>query len=307
MDLKELPRTTIAKVLGIAAGSLMLAGAVFVLSGIYNVAASTDHLRVTTWILELLRERSIATRSFPIEAPPLDDHGMIRLGAAHFEGGCAPCHGRPGEGINPIAGGMQPAPTDLRDVAERRPPEEIFWIVRHGLKYTGMPAWPNTSRDDEVWTVTAFLARLPAAGEYADLAGLARGARDSDEGMATRRALMRCDRCHDSESTDTNGDRIPRLAGLPEAYLLRSLGDYARRTRASGMMEPVADLLDESERRALAARYAALRPAARKASAPADREQLRRGEAIATRGIPEQQVPACMSCHSGRQSSQFPL
>jgi cytochrome c553 len=72
-------------------------------------------------------------------------------------------------------------------------------------------------------------------------------------------------------------------------------------------MEPVADLLDEGERRELAAYYAALQPAASETSIASDPEQLRRGEEIANRGIPQQQVPACMSCHSGRQSPQFPL
>jgi cytochrome c553 len=307
VELKKLHSTTVAAVLGMGAAGLVLAGTIFVWSGIYNVAASSGHLRITTWLLAMIRERSIDTRSFPIKVPPLGDDGMIRLGAAHYEGGCAPCHGRPGEDMNPIVSGMLPPPPNLTEVSKRRPPEEIFWIVKHGLKYTGMPAWPNTGRDDEVWAVTAFLAALPGAtGEYPDFAGLPRGGRDKHEGLANGRVFTRCGRCHEGEGTDTNGGRIPRLAGLPEAYLLRSLREYAERTRASGAMEPVADLLDEGEIRELAAYYSALRPARRKAPVAPDAERRRRGEAIATRGIPRHGVPACLSCHSGRQSSYFP-
>ncbi|PLU74439.1 cytochrome C, partial [Sinorhizobium medicae] len=176
MDLRNLHWTTIAKVAGLGTGLLIVVGAVFVLSGVYNVAASKDHLRITTWILTLIRERSIATRSFKIEVPALDDESKIRLGASHYEGGCVPCHNRPGEEINPIVSGMLPPPPNLLEIGKHRPPEKIFWIVKHGLKYTGMPAWTNVLRDDEVWALTAFLASLPAtAGNYGELAGLSRG------------------------------------------------------------------------------------------------------------------------------------
>ncbi|AFL53680.1 cytochrome c553 [Sinorhizobium fredii] len=308
MDLKNLDWITIAKVAGLVAGGMMVAGAAFTWSGIYNVAASKDHLGITTWIFEVVRERSIAVRSLSIEVPPLGNEGMIRLGASHYEGGCVPCHGRPDEKTNPIVTGMLPPPPNLEDVSKRRPPEEIFWIVKHGIKYTGMPAWPNPQRDDEIWAMTAFLANMPSSPSgYSDLARLTRDPVDNGEGLANGRAFTRCGRCHENEGIGTNGDHIPRLAGLSEDYLLRSLQEYARRTRASGAMEPVADLLDDSGMRGLAAYYAELRPAVKKSSAAHDPEQIRRGKAIANSGIPQQQVPACMSCHSGRQSPQFPL
>lgn len=151
MDLKNLHWTIAATICALAAGLLAAAGAAFVWSGVYNVAASRDHLQITTWLLEAIRERSIAVRSYTVQVPDLDDEGMVRLGAGHFEGGCAPCHSRPGNETNAIVRGMLPPPPDLKAVAKHRPPEEIFWIVKHGLKYTGMPAWPSLGRDDEVW------------------------------------------------------------------------------------------------------------------------------------------------------------
>ncbi len=309
MDLKDLHWTTIAKVVALAGAGVIVVGAVVIWSGVYNVAASRDHLQITTWLLEVIRERSIAVRSYPVRAPALNDEGMVRLGAGHFEGGCAPCHSRPGEEINAIVSGMLPPPPDLRAVGEHRSPEEIFWIVKHGMKYTGMPAWPSLRRDDEIWAVTAFLARLPAAtDDYGELSGLTRGALDNTPGeLASGRALTQCGRCHENERNGTNGDRVPRLAGQNEAYLLRSLWEFAEQIRPSGAMEPVAGLLDDGERRKLASYYSALRPAAKETSAAPDAEQIWRGQSIARRGIPQQQVPACMSCHAGRQSPEFPL
>jgi hypothetical protein len=43
----------------------------------------------------------------------------------------------------------------------RYTPEQLFSIVKHGIKFTGMPAWPVQQRDDEVWAMVAFLRRLP--------------------------------------------------------------------------------------------------------------------------------------------------
>lgn len=309
MDLKNRHWTTVAMICGLAAGLLTIAGAVFVASGIYNVAASRGHLQITTWLLEVLRERSIAVRSYIVQVPVLDDEGMVRLGAGHFEGGCAPCHSRPGEEINPIVSGMLPPPPDLRAVAKHRPPEEIFWIIKHGVKYTGMPAWPSLRRDDEVWAMTAFLSSLPdATDDYANLSGISRSiVGDTPGRLAGDRPLTQCGRCHENELDGTNGDHIPRLAGQNEDYLLRSLGEYAEQIRPSGIMESVSDLLDEDERRRLASYYSALPTAAKGKPTAPDPEQLQRGQSIALRGIPQQQVPACMSCHGGGQSPQFPL
>ena len=307
MDLKKIEWETAVTVVGAAAGMLTVVGGIFVWSGVYNIAASTDHLSVTTWLLQKLREQSIATQSSGIKAPRLDDDGMIRLGASHYEAGCVPCHNRPGQEINPIVSGMLPSPPGLVDAVERRKPEAVFWIVKHGLKYTGMPAWPSAVRDDEVWALTAFLSQLPEQHEkYLDLAGIDRLPAPVDSrGLASLGAFTQCARCHESEGVGTNGDRVPRLAGLPFVYLLRSLGEYRERIRTSGVMEPVADLLSDDEMQELAAYYSRLAPAADKARHAPGRRQIERGRAIAVRGDAENDIPACLTCHSGAQSPQF--
>lgn len=299
---------TAAKILAIAAAGLAAAGSLFAWSGLYNVAASKDHLGVTTWLLEKVREQSIETQSMSLEAPPLDDDGMRRLGAAHFEGGCVPCHNRPGERISPVVNGMLPFPPDLDDIGVEREPEPIFWIVKHGLKYTGMPAWPSQLRDDEVWAVTAFLKTLPASRDsYPELAGIGRaGGAEQTSSMDMSASLTQCDRCHDGQALATNGDRIPRLAGQTEAYLLRSLREYAERLRPSGVMQPVADLLSEADMRKLAAHYAGLSPMSSAPQPAPDPQQLARGREINERGDRHRDVPACITCHAPERAAQFP-
>ena len=56
---------------------------------------------------------------------------------------------------------MTPHPPDLTSTIPGYEPEELFYVVKHGVKFTGMPAWPALQRDDEVWAMVAFLQILP--------------------------------------------------------------------------------------------------------------------------------------------------
>jgi mono/diheme cytochrome c family protein len=59
-----------------------------------------------------------------------------------------------------IAQGLYPQPPDLAVTASGYREGELFWIVKHGIKMTGMPAWADHS-DEEVWATAAFLRKLP--------------------------------------------------------------------------------------------------------------------------------------------------
>ena len=299
---------------GAIVGVGLVAGALFVWSGVYNVAASSDHWAVTTWLLERVRVYSVRTwSSFVDKPPPLDDAGLVALGAGHFEGGCVPCHGRPGEPVNAIVDAMLPPPPPLDEVLAGKEAKEIFWIVKHGLKYTAMPAWPAQEREDEVWALTAFLLQLPdlAPSRYRELSGAARVARNppAAEDLAESSeavALTQCVRCHGDGTTTPLSDLVPRLDGQPEAYLTRALAEYAQGQRPSGIMEPVADILDADELRRVAAYYAALEPHAAEPLRTDVELELERGSELAIRGDPRSAVPPCLACHSAQHPRMFP-
>ena len=130
-------------------------------SGIYNVAASRGHWAVVEWFLAFGMRNSVELRAMAITPPPLDNPDLVRLGAGHFHGGCAFCHGAPGIPVSPIARHMLPSPPDLTTSMRPWKDEELFWIVQHGIKYTGMPGWVALEREDEIWAVVAFLKRIP--------------------------------------------------------------------------------------------------------------------------------------------------
>jgi mono/diheme cytochrome c family protein len=108
-----------------------------------------------------VRERSVAVRAKDIEVPSdLADPKRIALGAGQYAEMCAGCHLAPGMRRTEIARGLYPRAPELRRKG-RLTPAEQFWVVKHGVKMTGMPAWGVTHDDDVLWSVVAFLRKLP--------------------------------------------------------------------------------------------------------------------------------------------------
>lgn len=275
----------------LAAGGLLFAAA-----GGVPVGASAGHWAPTEGLLRFVLRRSVSTRSrFAPRPPPLDDARLVLKGAGHFESYCRSCHGAPGLPRPPTARYMLPPPPPLSDVVPRRAPEELFYVVKHGLKFTGMPAWPAQGRDDEVWAMVAFLRRLPSL-EAEGYESLARGAPGPAEGPSRLSETLRsCARCHGPRGEGRGDGAAPPLGGQPAAYLEGALAAYAAGERHSGTMESVASALSPGEMRELAAYFSGRRsPPPRPASDPA---AVERGEALARRGLPARGVPACASCH----------
>ncbi len=291
----------------LALAGLALAGVIgavfFAYSGLYNVAASRGHPAWLDWFLETGMRRSVQFHSSGAPAPDLNDPELFTLGAGHFQGGCAPCHGAPGQPVNPVYDHMLPSPPSLSDHVPRWEDRELFWIVKHGLQYAGMPAWSGEKRDNEVWTVVAFLRKLPSLDEDAYLA-LARGNAEVDATSAssfvnagqTALHLTACARCHENGAAPVS-DMVPRLAGQSAIYLQRALEEYRADQRQSGIMEPVAAELNAHQIEMLAAYYSGLPPASEK-SANRDSALVEKGRTIALYGKTKSGVPPCRVCHA---------
>ena len=153
-------RTVLVTVV-IAYGLLVLAAAGFIYSGLYDIGADTPHWGLTFKVFETARVRSIKAHASGITQPGgLDNEAKILTGVEHFADHCAVCHGAPGVPKGDIANGLYPPPPDLVLSANRYTATELFWIVKHGIKMTGMPSWADHG-DDELWATVAFLKKLP--------------------------------------------------------------------------------------------------------------------------------------------------
>ena len=139
----------------------LLVSAIVVVSGAYNIAADDSHYAVTRDLIEYMRDRSIAVRSAGIAVPNLTGAKMIADGASDYDEMCTSCHLAPGLAENEMRPGLNPKPPILASIPVGDPVEQ-FWIVKHGLKMTGMPAWGVTHSDAEIWNIVAFLQKLPS-------------------------------------------------------------------------------------------------------------------------------------------------
>lgn len=153
--------------LGAAVAGTAAAAAVLTL-GWVDFAADVPHGPAVHGLIEFAREQSIARRSRDVTPPPdLADAGRIRRGAGNYDAMCVNCHLAPGVADTEIRRGLYPQPPELAKPADAgAPPERVaarrFWIVKHGIKATGMPAWGKGGMNDaEVWDLVAFLGALP--------------------------------------------------------------------------------------------------------------------------------------------------
>ena len=163
-------RTVVASVAATVA-VILLAGLAFLYSGVYHVGATDRHWDLTHWLLNTARVRSIKAHAAGIPMPAgLGDEARIVMGTEHFAAHCAVCHGAPGVPKGDIAAGLYPQPPNLADAAARFSPAELFWILKNGIKMSGMPSWADHS-DDELWATVAFLEKLPGMSEQ-EYAGL---------------------------------------------------------------------------------------------------------------------------------------
>ena len=153
-------KTVVLVVLGLIAGALTV-GTVVLYAGFYNVAATHQHLRPTFWLLRIGLDESVQRHARSITAPPLTDQALAARGLALFHAHCEQCHGGPGVAPEPFALGLTPSPANLAHSVRERTPAELYWVVKNGIKMTGMPAWAFRLAERDLWAVVAFLIELP--------------------------------------------------------------------------------------------------------------------------------------------------
>ena len=147
----------LAVIAGLALAAL-LGGAVTLYAGWYDISATDQHLAHTYWLLDTSMRRSVKHRAEEIKVPDLKNS---ERGFALFRDHCVQCHGAPGVAPEPFAMGMTPAPASLSYTAREWPPEDLYWVLKEGIKMTGMPAWKHRMSDEDMWAVVAFLKILP--------------------------------------------------------------------------------------------------------------------------------------------------
>ncbi len=151
-------------------GALAIAGALaaagFFFGGFFDISTAWEDPAPVTKAIARVRDASISRRA--TDKPPADYASPQRLqaGARKFATlGCVNCHGAPGVKWQKFSEGMNPAPPDLKEEAAGLSPSQVFWVARHGIRMTGMPAFGEAASEDELWSVAAFVKKLPEVSD----------------------------------------------------------------------------------------------------------------------------------------------
>ncbi|WEX07876.1 cytochrome c [Chelativorans sp. AA-79] len=148
-----------------AAGMVVLLaviGLLVVYTGAYNVAATEEHLSPTRWAFDTTLRSSVESRAEGAAAPENITQEMIAAGGAEYKAACQHCHAGPGVERAEWASGMRPRPPHLTEAAAEWEFQEVYWLAKHGIKMTGMPAFGPTHDDQTLWSIAAFVKQLPA-------------------------------------------------------------------------------------------------------------------------------------------------
>jgi len=144
-----------------------IGAAVFFFGGYYSVAGTANEPAIVKWVLVHVRTASIERHATEKPPMPLDNADTIKEGARAFsQRGCVNCHGGPGVSWAKFSEGLRPDPPDLKDLANERDPEHLFWVIKNGINMTGMPSFGMIEvPDKEIWSIVAFVKKLPSVSD----------------------------------------------------------------------------------------------------------------------------------------------
>ncbi|HYM12519.1 MAG TPA: c-type cytochrome [Bryobacterales bacterium] len=192
------------------------------------------------------------SRPNPLAAAP----AAAKEGLALYQQSCAVCHGSDGRSDTPIGRGLYPPALDLTSPHVKRWSDaELFWIIRNGIRLTGMPAWNGQLSDDQTWKTVLAVRELQKATPAPPPPATAR--LSAGELAKEGSLLFRQENCIGCHGLRGEGGTIgPDLSdegrrGRTDAWMIGHLLDPS--AYAPGSIMPPARNLSEQQIRALTA------------------------------------------------------
>lgn len=99
-----------------------------------------------------------------VPPPPANDAMSVAIGQMQFGGRCASCHGLDGRTPTDAGRWMYPRAPDLGSPAVREWSDgELFWIIKHGIRLSGMPGFGESLSDEEIWHLVHYVRSLDSS------------------------------------------------------------------------------------------------------------------------------------------------
>lgn len=142
---------------------LVLAGATLTYLIRRGLSAREQPPHLEVWAAGLFRHLAVpwSQRQLPNPVPLTDE--VLPAARAHFADHCASCHGNDGRGRTTLGQNLYPKAPDMTAARTQSMSDgEIFYTIRNGVRLTGMPAWGENTREDDVetWKLVHFIRHL---------------------------------------------------------------------------------------------------------------------------------------------------
>lgn len=149
------------RTLAIAGSVLLLTAAGLALWYIkgHGFSARDKPLAVEAFIARKVRGLAIPSGAKSLENPFPSTPLWLAQARDHFADHCAVCHGNRGDGKTLIGEGLYPPPPDMRTETQTLADGEIFYIIKNGIRFTGMPGFGGSDEDN--WRLVSFIRHLP--------------------------------------------------------------------------------------------------------------------------------------------------
>ncbi len=130
-------------------------------TGAINVGADVKPGFIERTLAPWGRDQSVEKRATKKKDPYAGDPTAIATGFDHYREDCVMCHGAPGVAGAELSKGINPPAPSLGNVENGTPDGQLFWVIKHGIRMTAMPAFGPTHTDKEIWKIVAFIRHLP--------------------------------------------------------------------------------------------------------------------------------------------------
>jgi mono/diheme cytochrome c family protein len=147
----------------LAAGAILVAlvgGYLVLKSGLIPVNADASAGKVEKWLAGTSRDAAVERSASKEENPFPRSEDNLRHGLGVYTKNCRKCHGG-AEADSTLGRSMYPKAPQFRSSSPDDPDAQLFWIIQHGIRLTGMPSFSNAQnrmlKNDEMWQVVTFI------------------------------------------------------------------------------------------------------------------------------------------------------
>ncbi len=137
-----------------------LGGYFMLKNGMINIVADQTPSKLERHMAGTALDASVEKRAASLKNPLEANDENILEGMHIYVQNCANCHGSPKEPESVLGGSFNPHAPQFMKRAPDMPDNQNFYIAKHGVRLTGMPAWGKLYDDDKLWKVTTFLSHM---------------------------------------------------------------------------------------------------------------------------------------------------